>query len=323
MTIARDLSELPRAAAPNPEDGWLPDAHPRFVGVLADAWADDHDEDKPTAKGTRLRHSDAGKCSRYLGYVAAGVPKSDPMDLTGIWNVHLGTMLHDLWQAALVARFPDATVETTFGWDDLDASCHVDALIRWSDPDPDPDSDRALLGDWRTIVYELKTIGGYGFKAAVGKARRGTPAEGPKREHVAQAAMNGLAADADEIVIGYLAKETISNTVGAGMTDLARFAAEWTLTRDEFEPIAVAEKARMAKVLELVDAGSLPARKFPAGSLPPNAEITDPRSGRWEVHAEDGTLRDFGTWWACSYCSHRSLCATTDAGRIAVATVTP
>lgn len=327
MTLARDLSTLPRAAAPSPEDGWIPDAEPRFVGVLADAWAATNDDDKPTAMGTRLRHSDAGKCSRYLGYVAAGIAKSDPMDLTGVWNVTLGSLLHDLWQQALVAKFPDSTVETTFGWDDLDASCHVDALIRWRDPEPDP--DRALMGT--TIVYELKTIGGYGYKAAVGKARRGTPAEGPKREHVLQAALNGLAADADEVVIGYLAKETISASVGKGMTDLARFAAEWTMTRDEFEPLALTEKARMAGVLELVDAGDLPARKFPTGTLPRGAEIVDPTTGRWEVHGDPvpiGPLGasdmvpqvvDTGTWWACGYCSHRTLCATTEAGRIPIA----
>ncbi|MCB9376777.1 MAG: hypothetical protein H6515_13045 [Microthrixaceae bacterium] len=305
MGLAADHSNLPRTS-PN-VDGWTPDPEPRYIGVLADTWAANNDDNKPTALGTRLRHSDAGKCSRYLGYTAAAIPKSDPMDLAGVWNVTLGTLLHEAWQAALEARHPDAQIEATFGWDDLDASCHIDALI---------------VNNHKRISYELKTIGGYGFKAAVGKARRGTPAEGPKPEHVTQAALNGLAADADQIVVGYLAKETISTTVGEGMTDLARFAAEWTLDRDEFEPIANAEKARMAAILALVDEGSLPARKFPAGTLPPGAEIVDPATGRWEARDESGQVADTGSWWACAYCSHRTLCTGTEAGRIDLASVT-
>jgi len=303
MTLAADLSNLPRALAA--VEGNTPDAEPRFVGLLAEKWAQQNDDDKPTALGTRVRHSDAGKCARAIAYTAAGIAKSDPMDLTGVWNVSLGTMIHEHWQAALVERFPGAEIEPKVGHDDLDASGHLDAIIRTAD---------------RTICYELKTIGGFGFKAAVGKMGRGKPAEGPKVEHLMQAALNGLACDADEVVIGYLAKECISINQGRDLPDLARFAAEWTFTREEYEPIAHAEKARLNGILALLDQGELAARKFPGGLLPPGAEITDPTTGRYEVH--DGeALTDFGTWWACGYCSFRTVCATTDPGRIPVESV--
>lgn len=328
MTLARDLSDLPRAETAAPA-GVAPDAHPRFVGVLAAAWDASRGDDKPTALGTRVRHSDAGKCARALAYTAAGIPRSDPMDLCGVWNTSLGTLIHDRWQEALVAAWPTAEIEVKVGHDDLDASGHIDAVITLPCADCEGAGEvggqacPGCLGDStdRVIAYELKTIGGYGYKAAVGRARRGTPAEGPKPEHVAQAALNGLAVGADEVIVGYLAKECISVNQARGLDDLARFAAEWTFTRDEYEPIAIAERDRMAGVLALVDDGMLAARKFPAGMLPAGAEIVDPASGRWEVTGPDG-VEDTGTWWSCSYCAHRTLCATTAPGRIPIESVT-
>ncbi len=304
MSLAADHSTLPRAAAPI--EGAVPDAHPRFVGLLAAKWAQQNDDDKPTALGTRVRHSDAGKCARAISYTAAEIPKSDPMDLTGVWNVSLGTLIHEHWQSALSEQFPGAEIEPKVGHDDLDASGHLDAIIRTTD---------------KVICYELKTIGGFGFKGAIGKAGRGRPAEGPKVEHLMQASLNGLACDADEVVIGYLAKECVSINAGRDLSDLGRFAAEWTFTRDEYEPIAHAEKARLQGILALIDKGELAARKFPGRLLPPGAEITDPATGRWEVHDAEGVLADAGSWWACGYCSFRTLCAKTPSGRVPIESV--
>lgn len=327
MALERDLSSLPKPASIEGE-GVQPDAHPRFVDVLVNAWDANRDDDKPTATGTRLRHSDAGKCARALAYTAAGIPRSDPMDLAGTWNVSLGTLLHEKWQDALQAAHPDAEVETKVSHDDLDASGHIDAVIRipeggeWVDvPDDDATPTGASGFLDKVIAYELKTIGGYGYKAAIGKARRGTPAEGPKVEHVLQAALNGVAVNADEIVVGYLAKECISVNQAGDIPEVARFAAEWTFTRDEYEPLAAAEKARMAGILGILDDHQeLAARKFPAGLLPKGAEIVDPTKGRWEVRDGDDIV-DTGSFWACGYCPYRTVCATTTAGRIPVASV--
>ena len=325
MPIKRDLSDLP------PAGGLTPDPSPRFVGVLVEAWANDRDDDKPTAHGTPFRHSDAGKCARAISYTAAGIPKSDPMDITGVWNTRLGTLIHDEWQAALQARWPDAEVEVTCAMVGADGSGHIDAVIRelreiTHSPDgmlisPDVSAKR----EYR-IAYELKTVGGFAFKGAVGAARKGTPAEGPKAAHLLQAALNGRAVDADEVVVGYLAKECISATVAKrfGITDdVGRFAAEWTLTREQYEPLADGEAARVAGVLALVDEGTLAARKSP--EMPPGAEVTDPASGAWTQHlttAEgERVLADTGSTWECDYCPYQSLCATTEAGRIPVSSV--
>lgn len=310
VPIKRDLSDLP------PADGFTPDPTPRFIGVLVDQWAAERDFAKATALGTPFRHSDAGKCARAIAYTAAGIPRSDPMDITGVWNTSLGTLIHEQWQEALQARWPDAQVEVTCQMVGADGSGHIDAVIGVPiEDDPHPEH--------HVIAIELKTIGGFGFKGAVGAARKGTPAEGPKAAHLLQAAINGRAVDADEVVIAYLAKECISATVAQrfGITDdVGRFAAEWTLTRDQYEPLADGEAERVAGILALVADGRLAARKSP--EMPPGAEVTDPETGAYEVRlrTEDGerVLADTGSTWECDYCAYQTLCATTDSGRIPV-----
>lgn len=319
MAIKRDLSDLPSA------NGLTPDPSPRFVGVLVEEWdAEDWVAgDKPTAHGTPFRHSDAGKCARAISYTAAGIPKSDPMDITGVWNTRLGTLIHDQWQAALQARFPGAEVEVTCSTVGADGSGHVDAVIRWQYGDMLVNDGQ---GPTRTVAYELKTVGGFGFKAAVGAARKGTPAEGPKAAHLLQAAINGRAVDADEVVVGYLAKECISANVARRFgidDDLGRFAAEWTLTREQYEPLADLEAERVAGILALVADGKLAARKSP--EMPTGAEVTDPETGAYEVRlrTEDGetVVTDTGRTWECDYCPYRTVCLTTEAGRIPVESV--
>jgi hypothetical protein len=221
-----------------------------------------------------------------------------------VWNTTLGTLLHEAWQSALQDVYPDAEMEVKVRWDDLDASGHIDAVVDLDD---------------KRIAIELKTVGGWGYKAAVGKARRGTPAEGPKLEHLLQGALNAVAVDADEMVIAYLAKECLSVNVADGLPELARSCAEWTFQREDFEPWAEDEKKRMAGVLALVDDGKLAARKVPA--LPHGAEIISPKTGAWQV-VEDGNIVDTGSYWACNgYCDYRTLCCSTDGGRISIESV--
>lgn len=302
--LARNLSELPRAEARQQSDGWAPDPTPRFAQVLVEQWARRNDESGPKARASataRFRHSDAGACARKIAFAALDLPPSDPMDLAGVWNTSLGTEIHELWQAAIAELWPDAELEPKVTTIDGEGGGHIDAVLNI---------------DGRRIAVELKTSGGYGFKAATGTARKGTPAEGPKHEHIIQAALNGLAVDADEIVIAYLAKECLSVNVADrfGVSEPGRFLAEWSMDRDTYEPIARAESSRIRGILDLLDDGTLPARKIPAPDVPAGAEIVDPTTGRWEVH-KDGQLVDTGSYWGCGYCSHASRCATTPSGR--------
>ena len=317
----KDLSDLPKAHGGR--SGLLPDDEPRFVQVLAESWADAHDDGKPTALGTSFRHSDAGACGRAISLTAAGIPASDPMDLAGVWNVGLGHRLHDAWQAALIDRHPGAEVEVKVATPGVDGSGHIDAIIRVTDFDgvpPDtPLPPDEIAGRTRTIAYELKTIGGYGYKAAIGVARKGADAEGPKTAHILQAALNGLAADADEVVIGYLSKECVSVKVAESyrLPEAERFMAEWTIAREVYEPLALKEAERVAGLLALVEDGVLGRRTVPY-EMEPAAEITEPATGGWTIE-KDGETQGVGSYWGCDYCRYQSLCTLTGPRRIPVA----
>jgi hypothetical protein len=300
----KDLSGLPRN---NGRTGLLPDAEPRFIGVLVEKWATEADDDKPTAHGTPFRHSDAGKCARAISYSAAKIPASNPMDLTGVWNTTLGSRVHEWWQEALAERWPDAEFEPKVRTVGADGSGHLDAVIRDGD---------------KVICYELKTVGGYGFKSSIGVARKGTPAEGPNPSHIYQAALNAAAVDADETVIGYLSKEAVGIGIGQSnnMTLLDRIAAEWTFTREQYMPLAEKEAARISGILALVDEGTLSRRVVP-DEMPPGAEIVDPKRSAWTVE-RDGVTTQTGSYWngqGCQYCKYEDLCAATIPGRIPVA----
>jgi len=240
------------------------------------------------------------------------------MDLSGVWNVTLGTLLHEAWQAALVERFPDAEVEVTCATVGADGSGHIDAVIRTAE---------------RVTAYELKTIGGFGYKAATGTARKGTPAEGPKSEHLLQAALNGAAVDADEVVVGYLSKESLSVNVAErfGASELERFCCEWTFTREQYEPLAAMEAERVATVLGMVADGNLAPRHLP--EMPKGARVIDVAKGAWvleHISGDDCDPNDEGTRitvdtgrvWQCGYCNRRTLCATTEPGLIPLSSLT-
>lgn len=325
MGLAKDLSDLPRPAATK-ADGWAPDPEPRFVHLLAEKWQADNEAAGPKArahKDARFRHSDAGACARSVALSALDTPPSDPMDLTGVHNTSLGTIIHEAWQEVLAERYPDALIEPKVQTCDGAGAGHIDAVVtipeggEWIEV-PDTDADPGGRGDFldKVIEVELKTVGGFAYKMAVGE--RGAP-QGPKHEHRVQSALNAKAVDADEAVIAYLSKEAISVNAAKrkNLSELARFCAEWTMTRDEYLPLAEAEEARVLGILRLLDEGTLPARKIPSPELPTGAVIVDPSTGRWEVKGDAG-IEDTGTFWACGYCRFQTLCTDMPSGRCSV-----
>jgi hypothetical protein len=305
MAIKRDLSELP-AASDTHAEAVTPDPTPRFARILPDTWAKANAAREAAHKpsGAFFRHSDAGKCARAIAMRAAGVQTSDPMDLTGVWNVTLGTRIHDEWQAAIRNAYPDAEIERRIGIEAIDSVGYIDAVV---------------THEGRRVAIELKSIGGFGFKGAVGKVSKGRPAEGPKGDHVLQAALNAYAVDADEAVVAYLAKECISVNQGRDLTELGRFSAEWTYPRDVFTKLAEDEITRIAGIRALLEQGLLAARKHP--DLPSGSEIIDPATGRWERRDADGAICDTGTHWSCNYCAYQETCVTTPSGRVPVESV--
>jgi hypothetical protein len=316
--LSKDLSHLPKVQ-PGSGASWAPDKQVRFGHLVVDRWHRQADDNMPTAvAGALFRHSNAGNCSRKIAYIALGIPVSNPVDAIGHFAMHLGSYVHEEWQAELQAIFgPNAQVEVKVGTGDR--AGHIDAVVRWTAP--------ALEGGQsepgKVVSIEGKTVGGYAFKKAVGIPPAGRTPIGPGYDHVAQGSLNGKEVDADEVVIIYWGKEAVSHGIaqGRGLGDYGRVVAEWTLTRDQYTEIADREIARIDAILGLLADGVLPARKIPSPELPARHVITNPAKGEWVSVNEHGTPDDAGTWWACDYCSFQDLCVQTPPGRAAVAEV--
>lgn len=246
------------------------------------------------AYDTLVRHSDAGNCARRIGLKAAGYTASEQIDAAGIWVMELGSRIHEWVQEMIADQYgPLATIEARVKFDDLSSSGHCDALIQLPN---------------RRILYELKTKGGFAFDKAIGLDRKGykmrDKPEGPGTGAKLQAALNALAADADEVIIGVIALEAVSKQLAEKVNfgDEQRFLAEWHYPRSEWEPWAVAEKKRLAHLLAVVADDRLPDRYAIDDNM--HVEKLDPNAQRPS--------------WKCVYCSYQELCKTAGPGEPAL-----
>jgi hypothetical protein len=228
------------------------------------------------------------------------------MDAPGHFITRQGSWLHEEFQKALVAKYGDrAQIEVKVG--EGDRGGHIDAVITVP-------SSASPMDTW-VIVDEYKSVDGFAYKMAVGE--RGT-AQGPKYDHVIQAALNGQARNADEVVVTYGARGAISIQAAARnpkITEMMRVTAEWTLSREEYEPIADKEIERITAILKLLDDGILAARKIPDPELPASHLVTDPKTGTWVATDTEGRVTDSGTTWHCAYCRHQDTCVRLDSRR--------
>lgn len=265
-----------------------------FVHRIAEQWAEGN-EAPYTPDDMRWRGSWAGNCARAVGYRTLKVPESDPSSTADIWRMGLGSVVHELLEPA-VQRWleTDSTVEVKEEVDvDLGphAYGHADLVLKTS--------------DGQTVLLELKTINGFGYKMAVEKG------EGPRHSHILQGAMYANAVDADLLVIGYLAMENISpnRAVRLEIDDIGRFASEWHYTRDEFVPLAEQEAARLTGITDVAHAEQSVVnigRRFSHSDpdVPFPAEIVDPSTGRWQLDLQ------YGKTWQCNYCNHQTHCVS-------------
>tara|TARA_Y100000361_G_C11094382_1_gene308226 strand:- start:544 stop:957 length:414 start_codon:yes stop_codon:yes gene_type:complete len=128
--------------------------------------------------------------------------------------------------------------------------------------------------------------------------------------------MYAHAAEADLLVIGYLAMELISpgRAAAKGIDEVGRFASEWHYTKDQFTPWAEAEIARLEGITSAVHDDGVPAHEIPRRfshydpDIPFGAEITAPSNGKWMLRNEENAVIDSGTAWQCRYCRFQDLC---------------
>ena len=238
------------------------------------------------------------------------------MDESGAWATGIGTILHELTQAEISKRYPSARHEVTSQTGDVSGSC--DSLIDVNDVGTNYGGTH--------VLWEFKTMGGYGFDTQVGWNRmrsifKPQGAQGPKKGHIAQAGMNALGIEREAnagapwlehdsmkpvrietIIMGAVTFEALSKQKARnmGVLGLNRFVAEFEIPREEWEPLARYELSIMEDIGEKLNHGILPDRVGRDDS----GGFTD--------------LRPLGSDWQCEYCSYRSTCLDDGDGEIMV-----
>ena len=299
MGIKSDLSSLPY---PSRRDGMPPVSKPIVVPLLAQRWFEQYVADGQLHRAKamperRFRASWASKrCDRSLQSALNDVEPSNPSTLADYWRFGLGTLVHNGLESVIHTLFEHAECEVAIDLAPigLDGSATVDIVIPATD-------------DTRTTVIEVKTINGFGFKKSATSFKG--PPEGPRWGAIVQGALAAAALDAD-LIIAYLSLESMSPSLdlayGNG-TDVGRFAAEWHIDAEQAKAIAMAEVARITRVLALTDAGVLAPREIHDPEVQPGGVVFDPKRGAWQV-LDSGNVVGTGTTWMCDYCDHRDRC---------------
>ena len=236
---------------------------------------------RATALGTPARGSMAGQCSRRIGFEVLDVEETDPITDTTLLAFHVGSALHDMLQASMQAEWQmqlEYPVDLRpLGWE---ISGHADGVY--------------VDEDGMTVVWELKSKTGYGFKLARNSGH-------PEKHEIAQVAMYSLGVPfATQIHLVYVAKESSygKNAIKAGDT------IEWILNLDEPVPgcdgmtprqIGSAEANRINAIAsEVLDDEMLPERFIPDYGIVQFVPAPESRDDHWR----------------CRYCTFNAVCAT-------------
>lgn len=270
--------------------------HPILTAVLGEEMHEASQKPKPTAKGTLLRYSASHSCQRQQSYAALNAAPTEPVDFAGAWVMGMGTLVHEALQGAIGRRFPGAEFEV--------ASMHSDVLSGSCDALVTGDVFAAAGFDEFSscnVLYELKTMGTYSFDKQVGWNRmRATQSmgEGPALKAITQAGINALGIESergitiDYVVMGSITFEALSKQKAERMSvdDINRVMAEYWVSRDEWEPLAQAEIARMSSLASLLQRGYI---------------------GDTTAIDDDGSVKKLsagGSDWNCAYCQFRTIC---------------
>lgn len=280
-----------------------PDTDDWFVRPVVEAWhgayvAAGNDNRAFAIDGTRWRASWAGDCARAIGYRVSGAEPTNPVTVADSWRFNVGSMLHDHIQGVVLNRWPNSQVEVKVRIGD-DGSGHADCLV--------------VTDDGERVAVEIKTINGTGFKAStIGKAKGNLP-DGARVSAILQGALCAASMDppADKMVVAYFALENISTFAAKNLpSEIRRFAAQWTFTRDEFMAIAADEARRLDRIVQITSKlgpAAVP-RIIPDPQLPPH-RVANPATGLLHIiNPETGDYLRSDRTWMCDYCGHREQC---------------
>lgn len=229
----------------------------------------------------RSRVSSAGRCARAIGLQVANLAPSNPPDGYSMVNFFMGDAVHGLVQRAIVKRWPDATTEIEGMIGDFLAG-HADVMY--------------TAEDGGKVICEIKSIADFGFMKATGIAlkssgrwhKKDEEPEGPKREHLLQAAIYAIMLEAQYVSIVYVRKTA---TLGEPVT------YEWRYPLADIYDAAQDEIERHKGIVSMVrDEHKLPEREF-EGEI-----ITNPKTVKWP----------------CGYCGFRDACLALGEGIVEI-----
>lgn len=295
----KDLSHLPDAEEESNPLAVQPTNE--FTIAFVNHWREEIDKrgDKPHAtESSRIRGSWSGKCARQIAYHVQGVEPDNPITTAAFWRMEQGNIAHDYWQGAAKSLLgDDAEVESIATFMDGNGSLHTDLIVH---------SEK-----YGKVAFELKTVGGYKFKLAVGLVGK---EPGPSPDHFLQGAVGAKAHDCDYLVICYISQENVNPkwAADAELHPAMEFSAEWMYPRETFMPYAEQEEKRFEAILTLVDqddVASVP--RYVPLHMPKGARIVDIGKAMWtKKDGED--IIDTGNVWGgkyCVYCPFNETCA--------------
>lgn len=288
--IRANHNDLPTAAPAGEQEGREPDLEARFGPAIIDHWWANYEGGtrEHAVEGTRFRASMAGYCSRSLAYYFAQAEETNPPDTADVWRMFLGQMVHAILDPIIEELFGGETEKKVDLRPEVDGSATVDVWL-----------------PKQAILIEIKTAGGYSYKSSVA-GFKGSPKR-PKRGHVLQAAVAADTLGAQEMVLLYFSMEPSDRRYVA--TEAQRVTAEWTFTKDEIAALAATERARVNKILEMVDAnGPTSVRRMVADDDGGLWLVTDPAKKATVRLDSEGNIVDSSTTWQCGYCRYRDRC---------------
>ena len=267
---------------------------PVLTQLLAQEWLTQ--ADKPTARGTKTRYSAAHDCERKMYYSATDTPKSNPENEGDVWASGIGRVLHEAAQEAISHVYSDAEFEVSSEIRGTSGSC--DCLLSTASIL----TETGVVFPGTHVLWEYKTMGEYGFDKQVGFNRRSETIKngsGPTLKAIAQVGMNALGIESERpgvdiqtVILGTVCTSALSKRKARKMQQrgFSRFGAEFRISRDIWEPLALAELERMDTINQMAQ------RKY---------------MGRRIVIGDAGYEQDIdpeGKDWQCDYCPYLSQC---------------
>lgn len=297
MPISRSNEDLPRASTTSNKP--VAPEHQLIARHAADAWwiayqaSEDFTRDRAMPELPLRASSISKRCDRQLFYDLAEVPKTDPSGAAGTYRMMLGTKVHE-------------ALPTPEGWTTEDV---ID--LRPAGFPGSAHGDLVKRRDDGTVfaVGEVKTVGGYAFKLMTSNFNG--PPEGPRWDHVMQAAMAAVALDAELVVIIYFSMEPLSPAIAksVGADEYGKFTAEWQIPVDEAMRTEVEREARrQIRILKLAELGARPERTLSHPDIPAGAMVDNPNRGSWIQLNIQGQVIKSNTTWYCGYCDWKTQC---------------